>query len=149
MNNEFDGYTPNSGCKDVLPLSMWRGRKLNTWSFCDKCKLQVPPRAHHCNVCRVCILKRDHHCFLLGTCIGHWNQRYFIMLSIYLCKDIIFAVRLILPIILIVIFETPIVLAYVFIHTIPNFHCSKKLMLYLFSIRWSLYYDMDCSTYEN
>ena len=26
------------------------------------------------------MLRRDHHCFLVGCCIGHWNQRYFVVL---------------------------------------------------------------------
>jgi len=82
---EMEMQVNPQGGGELLPMVRWRGKKLTTWTFCEKCKVSVPPRAHHCNVCRVCILKRDHHCFLLGTCIGHWNQRYFVMLSIYCC----------------------------------------------------------------
>uniref|UniRef100_K1QA77 Palmitoyltransferase n=1 Tax=Magallana gigas TaxID=29159 RepID=K1QA77_MAGGI len=53
------------------------------WSYCDKCDMMKPPRAHHCKVCKACILKRDHHCFVIGTCVGHYNQRYFVVLTFY------------------------------------------------------------------
>ena len=53
------------------------------WHFCERCKLTVPPRCHHCIFCAHCILRRDHHCHLIGGCIGHWNQRYFVILSAY------------------------------------------------------------------
>ncbi|XP_062573974.1 probable palmitoyltransferase ZDHHC24 [Saccostrea cucullata] len=53
------------------------------WRYCDKCDIMIPPRAHHCKICNVCILKRDHHCFVLGKCIGHYNQRYFVVLTFY------------------------------------------------------------------
>lgn len=50
------------------------------WQFCDVCNRYRPPRSHHCNFCKICILRRDHHCYLVGNCIGHYNQRYFIVL---------------------------------------------------------------------
>lgn len=53
------------------------------WNYCKKCRMHVPPRAHHCNFCKKCILKRDHHCFMVGNCIGFKNQRYFIILAFY------------------------------------------------------------------
>lgn len=53
------------------------------WKYCQKCQMDIPPRAHHCRFCRRCILRRDHHCFLIGCCIGHWNQRYFVVLAGY------------------------------------------------------------------
>jgi palmitoyltransferase len=53
------------------------------WTYCDICKMDIPPRAHHCNFCQGCVLKRDHHCFMVGTCIGFKNQRYFVVMSFY------------------------------------------------------------------
>lgn len=53
------------------------------WQFCKTCDRYVPPRAHHCNYCQACILRRDHHCYLIGNCIGHYNQRYFIVMCFY------------------------------------------------------------------
>lgn len=55
-----------------------------SWTFCEHCNLDVPPRSHHCAICNVCILKRDHHCFFVGTCLGHFNQRYFTVCAFYL-----------------------------------------------------------------
>ncbi|XP_041361253.1 palmitoyltransferase ERF2-like [Gigantopelta aegis] len=54
------------------------------WKYCEICRLWAPPRAHHCDFCKVCILKRDHHCFFVGNCIGFRNQRYFVVLSLYM-----------------------------------------------------------------
>ncbi|XP_048730192.2 uncharacterized protein LOC125647529 isoform X1 [Ostrea edulis] len=53
------------------------------WTYCDICKLDIPPRAHHCDFCKACVLKRDHHCFMVGTCIGYKNQRYFVVMAFY------------------------------------------------------------------
>ena len=50
------------------------------WRRCKRCDMMVPPRCHHCMFCQRCMLRRDHHCFLVGCCIGHWNQRYFVVL---------------------------------------------------------------------
>ena len=54
------------------------------WGFCERCDMDIPPRANHCRVCKKCVLKRDHHCFLVGNCVGFKNQRYFIMMNFYL-----------------------------------------------------------------
>jgi len=64
----------------VLDLS---DKKDHTWSLCEKCESDKPPRAHHCILCKTCILKRDHHCYLVGNCIGFYNQRYFVVLTFY------------------------------------------------------------------
>lgn len=72
-----NGVIPNSAKLDTEeqnPLS---------WTRCDKCDLNIPPRAHHCNVCQKCILKRDHHCYMIGNCIGFKNQRFFTVLTFY------------------------------------------------------------------
>ncbi|XP_020816379.1 probable palmitoyltransferase ZDHHC24 [Drosophila serrata] len=54
------------------------------WSYCDECKMKVPPRAWHCKLCKCCALRRDHHCIFTATCIGHNNYRYFFWLQFYL-----------------------------------------------------------------
>ncbi|XP_048727938.2 putative ZDHHC-type palmitoyltransferase 2 [Ostrea edulis] len=69
LNDTTNGHLPDDG---GLP-----------WSYCDKCDIMIPPRAHHCKICDACILKRDHHCFVVGRCIGHYNQRYFVVLTFY------------------------------------------------------------------
>lgn len=53
------------------------------WSYCEKCEMNIPPRAKHCDICKTCILKRDHHCYFAGTCIGFRNQRYFYVWAFY------------------------------------------------------------------
>ncbi|XP_052764262.1 probable palmitoyltransferase ZDHHC24 [Mya arenaria] len=52
--------------------------RINSWTQCSHCNIQVPPRARHCSICQTCVLKKDHHCFFTGCCIGFYNQRYFI-----------------------------------------------------------------------
>ncbi|XP_062573967.1 uncharacterized protein LOC134235814 [Saccostrea cucullata] len=69
LNGTPNGHLPDDG---GLP-----------WTYCDECDMMKPPRAHHCKCCRACILKRDHHCFVVGKCIGHYNQRYFVVLTFY------------------------------------------------------------------
>ncbi|XP_025092403.1 probable protein S-acyltransferase 4 isoform X2 [Pomacea canaliculata] len=53
------------------------------WHYCSRCRMFVPPRTSHCKFCNVCVLRRDHHCHMMGVCIGHWNQRYFVVLAGY------------------------------------------------------------------
>lgn len=60
--------------------------------FCSRCNLYVPHRSHHCRICQKCVLKRDHHCFFTATCIGHYNQRYFVVLCFYISTGCIWGV---------------------------------------------------------
>lgn len=53
------------------------------WRYCDKCAHNAPFRSHHCVICDACVLRRDHHCYITGVCIGHFNQRYFVVLCFY------------------------------------------------------------------
>ncbi|KAH9489732.1 hypothetical protein Btru_057094 [Bulinus truncatus] len=53
------------------------------WKYCTFCERYKPPRTHHCSLCRCCVLRRDHHCYMIGKCIGHYNQRYFIVLCFW------------------------------------------------------------------
>lgn len=55
------------------------------WRFCAVCESIQPPRTWHCITCGTCIIKRDHHCLFTGCCIGHTNQRFFIIMVLYLC----------------------------------------------------------------
>jgi len=48
------------------------------FTFCRKCNILRPKRAHHCRFCNKCILRMDHHCFTLNKCIGKKNYSYFI-----------------------------------------------------------------------
>lgn len=45
--------------------------------------MDIPPRAFHCDYCGKCMLKRAHHCFVTSSCIGFYNQKYFIMFSLW------------------------------------------------------------------
>lgn len=63
----------------VLPTVLKPG-----WRFCSVCECNAPPRSYHCRICGTCVLKRDHHCTFTGCCIGHTNQRYFIVMIMYL-----------------------------------------------------------------
>jgi len=52
----------------------FQGRK------CIKCTNFKPLRAHHCSICDKCVLRMDHHCPWINNCVGHYNQRYFLLM---------------------------------------------------------------------
>eukprot|EP01064_Diplonema_japonicum_P022718 TRINITY_DN3280_c0_g3_i1.p1 TRINITY_DN3280_c0_g3~~TRINITY_DN3280_c0_g3_i1.p1 ORF type:complete len:357 (+),score=55.31 TRINITY_DN3280_c0_g3_i1:90-1073(+) len=52
--------------------------------FCKTCWKWKPPRAHHCHFCGGCVLKMDHHCPWINNCVGHYNQRYFFNMLLYI-----------------------------------------------------------------
>lgn len=60
------------------------------FTYCEICNKPKPPRAYHCKKCDRCILRRNHHCFWLGNCIGFDNEKYFVLLLIYLLALLIF-----------------------------------------------------------
>jgi hypothetical protein len=53
-------------------------------TFCNKCQITRPPRAHHCSQCNRCILQMDHHCPWVNNCIGYNNYRSFFLALTYL-----------------------------------------------------------------
>ncbi|CAI2372028.1 unnamed protein product [Moneuplotes crassus] len=53
------------------------------YKYCNICKRDKPPRAHHCRLCGHCSLNFDHHCPIIGSCIGKYNRRYFFQMSLY------------------------------------------------------------------
>ena len=42
-------------------------------SYCDKCDVVRPPRAHHCRVSNRCVLQYDHFCIWLNNSVGYNN----------------------------------------------------------------------------
>ena len=42
-------------------------------SYCDKCDVIRPPRAHHCSVSNRCVLQYDHFCIWLNNSVGYNN----------------------------------------------------------------------------
>ncbi len=95
--------------KDTGEMNMYsyEHEERNT-SHCAYCDIIKQKKSHHCPLCKCCILKHDHHCFFLGkvlylnfplkkhaspnmsngffsgTCIGLHNQRFFVILCLYL-----------------------------------------------------------------
>ena len=52
-------------------------------SWCRKCKVYKPPRAHHCKVCQRCIPKMDHHCPWTINCVSHRTLPHFMRFLFY------------------------------------------------------------------
>jgi palmitoyltransferase len=79
ISNMYMLMTTETGIRGVvLPSALKPG-----WRFCTVCECNAPPRSFHCHVCKTCILRRDHHCTFIGVCVGHRNQRYFIVMVLY------------------------------------------------------------------
>jgi len=51
---------------------------------CLQCRNFKPLRAHHCSICDSCVLRMDHHCPWINNCVGHYNQRYFLLMIFYM-----------------------------------------------------------------
>eukprot|EP00756_Hemistasia_phaeocysticola_P034040 Hpha_TRINITY_DN16501_c2_g2::TRINITY_DN16501_c2_g2_i1::g.137187::m.137187/K18932/ZDHHC; palmitoyltransferase len=52
--------------------------------FCRRCLQWKPPRSHHCPFCGACVLKMDHHCPWINNCVGHFNQKWFVSMLLYI-----------------------------------------------------------------
>ena len=39
-------------------------------SYCVRCCVWRPPKAHHCSICQRCVKAHDHHCAIFGQCVG-------------------------------------------------------------------------------
>lgn len=106
LRREF--YCLNSQADDISPieLSSRQVRRLSRFvsrrklkiatrnshgqiAICLKCLLVKPDRCYHCQKCGRCILKRDHHCPWFNTCVGYANQKYYLLLLIYVQAYII------------------------------------------------------------
>eukprot|EP00419_Tripos_fusus_P052524 CAMPEP_0172804640 /NCGR_PEP_ID=MMETSP1075-20121228/5310_1 /TAXON_ID=2916 /ORGANISM="Ceratium fusus, Strain PA161109" /LENGTH=443 /DNA_ID=CAMNT_0013643257 /DNA_START=25 /DNA_END=1357 /DNA_ORIENTATION=+ len=69
---------------DALPVAParleWQPGKA-TW--CKKCSIPRPERAHHCHICGICVLRMDHHCPYIFNCVGFNNHKHFLLLVLY------------------------------------------------------------------
>lgn len=60
-------------------------------SYCRRCRILRPARAHHCSVCNRCIAHMDHHCPWVNNCIGRDNYRYFFTFLVWLAVGCYYA----------------------------------------------------------
>lgn len=86
FHNIQDDEEQNSEELENIPFAVKEGITVITadYSYCDKCHLPKPQRAHHCSICNKCVFKMDHHCPWINNCVGHHNHRYFLLFIIYL-----------------------------------------------------------------
>lgn len=52
-------------------------------TYCRKCSIPRPERAHHCNVSGFCVLRMDHYCPWINNCVGCYNHKFFLQLVVY------------------------------------------------------------------
>nr|CCC93296.1 conserved hypothetical protein [Trypanosoma congolense IL3000] len=52
--------------------------------YCAQCERYKAPREYHCKFCQSCIPKMDHHCPWINNCVQAENQRYFVLMLLYL-----------------------------------------------------------------
>lgn len=66
------------GWVDQEKLKFYKEKyKMKELSYCKKCEVNRPFKAHHCSTCQNCILKMDHHCPWIANCVGFQNQKFF------------------------------------------------------------------------
>ncbi|KAF0685746.1 Aste57867_22354 [Aphanomyces stellatus] len=74
FNNDSDDENEDEEAGFTLVPSPPRSTET---SFCRKCNIHRPIRAHHCSICDACVDGMDHHCPWIHACVGFGNLRYF------------------------------------------------------------------------
>lgn len=64
---------------------------IDKFSYCSKCKIVRPPRAHHCKVYGHCIERMDHWCPWVGNTVGRRNHKHFILFTGYASAGLLLA----------------------------------------------------------
>lgn len=80
--DNFQHFVAKTGLPTVNSRHEWQPGKV---TYCKKCAMARPERAHHCSVSGYCILRMDHHCPWTANGVGQRNYKFFMMLGIYGC----------------------------------------------------------------
>eukprot|EP00039_Didymoeca_costata_P025868 m.14449 g.14449 ORF g.14449 m.14449 type:complete len:309 (-) comp5097_c0_seq1:1569-2495(-) len=79
----------------ALPLAQNDCNDAEEKTFCKKCEMYRPARAHHCSTCNACVEMMDHHCPWVNNCVGLYNRKYFLLFVMYTfqyCASVIFLI---------------------------------------------------------